>query len=182
MYVYVCMYCNSKFIHMLIHILCIIVYLVLRGTHWFLHCDTQGNPVVSEYVMHADLWDKSCTVLWLMWSNQVYWTWDLCIYQSFALARLHISICYYLATLFRLFASLGNLSVADFIWYLVDGWQSQSREELQHCRWHANWYYAFEEILGWGWVFLERTRFLSGIQFITHFIEYVVVETKTIRR
>jgi len=32
--------------------------------------------------------------------------------------------------------------------------------------------------LRWGWVFLERTRILSGIQFITHFIDFFVVETK----
>ena len=30
----------------------------------------------------------------------------------------------------------------------------------------------------WGWVFLERTRILSGIQFTTNFIEFFVVETK----
>jgi len=34
------------------------------------------------------------------------------------------------------------------------------------------------ENLRWGWVFLERTRILSGIQFTTHFIEIFVVETK----
>jgi len=32
--------------------------------------------------------------------------------------------------------------------------------------------------LRWGWVFLERTRILSRIQFTTHFIEIFVVETK----
>ena len=32
--------------------------------------------------------------------------------------------------------------------------------------------------LRWGWVFLERTRILSGIQFRTYFIEIFVVETK----
>jgi len=32
--------------------------------------------------------------------------------------------------------------------------------------------------LRWGWVFLERTRILSGIQFTTCFIEFFVVETK----
>jgi len=32
--------------------------------------------------------------------------------------------------------------------------------------------------LRWGWVFLERTRILSGIQFTTDFIEFFVVETK----
>jgi len=32
--------------------------------------------------------------------------------------------------------------------------------------------------LRWGWVFLERTRILSGIQLTTHFIEFFVVETK----
>jgi len=38
----------------------------------------------------------------------------------------------------------------------------------------------FSEVppLRWGWVFLERTRILSGIQFKTHFIEIFVVETK----
>ena len=30
----------------------------------------------------------------------------------------------------------------------------------------------------WGWVFLERTQILSGIQFTTHFIEILVVKTK----
>ena len=29
-----------------------------------------------------------------------------------------------------------------------------------------------------GWVFLERTRILSGIQLTTHFIDFFVVETK----
>ena len=29
-----------------------------------------------------------------------------------------------------------------------------------------------------GWVFLERTRILSGIQFTTHFIEFFALETK----
>jgi len=33
-------------------------------------------------------------------------------------------------------------------------------------------------MLRWGWVFLERTRILSGMQFTTHFIEFFVVETK----
>jgi len=42
---------------------------------------------------------------------------------------------------------------------------------------------CFQEIgrgwsLRWGWVFLERTRILSGIQFTTHFINFFVVETK----
>ena len=32
--------------------------------------------------------------------------------------------------------------------------------------------------LRWGWVFLERTRILSGIQFTTYLIEIFVVETK----
>ena len=32
--------------------------------------------------------------------------------------------------------------------------------------------------LRWVWVFLERIRILSGIQFTTHFIEFFVVETK----
>jgi len=32
--------------------------------------------------------------------------------------------------------------------------------------------------LRWVWVFLERTRILSGIQFTTHFIEFFVAETK----
>jgi len=35
------------------------------------------------------------------------------------------------------------------------------------------------EIFRWGWVFLERTLMLSGIQFTTHFIDWkFVVETK----
>jgi len=32
--------------------------------------------------------------------------------------------------------------------------------------------------LRWGWVFLERMRILSGIQFTTYFIKIFVVETK----
>ena len=34
------------------------------------------------------------------------------------------------------------------------------------------------ECLRWGWVFLEWTRILNGIQFTTYFIEIFVVETK----
>ena len=34
--------------------------------------------------------------------------------------------------------------------------------------------------LRWGWVFLERTWILSGIQFTTHFIDFFVVETKRV--
>ena len=34
--------------------------------------------------------------------------------------------------------------------------------------------------LRWGWVFLERTRILSEIQFTRHFIEIIVAETKQI--
>jgi len=30
----------------------------------------------------------------------------------------------------------------------------------------------------WGWIFLERIRILSGIQFTRHFIKSIVVETK----
>jgi len=36
----------------------------------------------------------------------------------------------------------------------------------------------FQSELRWGWVFFERTRILSGIQFITYFIEIFVMETK----
>ena len=32
--------------------------------------------------------------------------------------------------------------------------------------------------LKWGWVFIEQTRILSGIQFTTNFIDFFVVETK----
>jgi len=43
-----------------------------------------------------------------------------------------------------------------------------------HCDFFPN-----EKIdLRWGWVFLERTRILSGIQFTAYFIEIFVVETK----
>ena len=33
-------------------------------------------------------------------------------------------------------------------------------------------------LLRWGWIFLERTRILSGIQFTTYFIEFSDVQTK----
>ena len=36
----------------------------------------------------------------------------------------------------------------------------------------------FHSILRWGWVFLERTRILSGIQFTTRWIDFFVVQTK----
>jgi len=32
-------------------------------------------------------------------------------------------------------------------------------------------------LIRWGWVFLERTRILRGIQFTTHFIKKFVVES-----
>ena len=36
--------------------------------------------------------------------------------------------------------------------------------------------------LRWGCVFLERTRILNGIQFTTHFIEFICCRNETIRR
>jgi len=36
--------------------------------------------------------------------------------------------------------------------------------------------------LRWGWVFLERTRILSGIQFTTYFTEIFCCGNETIRR
>jgi len=47
---------------------------------------------------------------------------------------------------------------------------------LNNSNWKFHQFELFE--LRWGWVFLERTRILSGIQFTTHFIEIFVVETK----
>jgi len=41
-----------------------------------------------------------------------------------------------------------------------------------------NLYTKLTETLRWGWVFLERTRILSEIQFTTYFIKNFVVETK----
>jgi len=51
------------------------------------------------------------------------------------------------------------------------------------CKLDSNWESAFvrqipNPTLRWGWVFLERMRILSGIQFTTHFIEIFVVETQ----
>jgi len=36
-------------------------------------------------------------------------------------------------------------------------------------------YHTHMYVLRWGWVFLERTQILSGIQFTTHFIDFFVV-------
>jgi len=46
------------------------------------------------------------------------------------------------------------------------------------CKLHPGFTPGLAEIKVWGWVFLERTRILSGIYFTTHFIEFFVVETK----
>jgi len=48
---------------------------------------------------------------------------------------------------------------------------AHAQTHTQHCR---------AVCLRCGGVFLERTRILSGIQFIRHFIEFIVVETKKI--
>ena len=37
---------------------------------------------------------------------------------------------------------------------------------------------AFQIFSRCAWVFLQRTRILSGIQFTTHFIDFLIVETK----
>jgi len=42
--------------------------------------------------------------------------------------------------------------------------------------------YKLASLLRQGWVFSKRTCVFSGIQFTTHFIEFVVVETKHIVR
>jgi len=58
---------------------------------------------------------------------------------------------------------------------------SSDRKEDQ--RTYIGWgigllFHHSRKVLRRGWVFLERTRILSGIQFTTHFIEIFVVETK----
>ena len=57
---------------------------------------------------------------------------------------------------------LGNLTAANWVSFDFN------------VAYSSCWGYS----LRWGWVFLERTRILSGIQFTTHFIEFIVVETK----
>ena len=47
-----------------------------------------------------------------------------------------------------------------------------------HTHTHAHTHTPAINSLRCGWVFLERTRILSGIQFTTHFIDFVVVKTK----
>jgi len=48
---------------------------------------------------------------------------------------------------------------------------------MNHVEKTLNWN-VWKFSLRWGWVFLERTRILSGIQFTTHFIEVFVEQTK----
>ena len=48
----------------------------------------------------------------------------------------------------------------------------------QHYLWQLSPAHLYLWQLRRGWVFLERTRILSGIQFTTYFIEIFVVETK----
>jgi len=43
---------------------------------------------------------------------------------------------------------------------------------------HFKWHQASSFIYNRGWVFLERTQILSGIQLTRHSVEFVVVETK----
>ena len=59
------------------------------------------------------------------------------------------------------------------IFWEPDCWNVSTRTSRSPGPEHA-WY----KWLRWGWVFLEQTRILSGIQFTTHFIEFFVVETK----
>jgi len=57
---------------------------------------------------------------------------------------------------------------------VVAAWNAvESTLHLQQPDWQA-----LVQDLRWGWVFLERTRILSAIQFTTHFIRIFVVETK----
>ena len=47
--------------------------------------------------------------------------------------------------------------------------------EFPYCAGYVIYRYIHSR---WGWVFLEQTWILSGIQFTTHFIKKIVVETK----
>jgi len=51
-----------------------------------------------------------------------------------------------------------NLFLSFFLSFFLPGWRRPNSR--------------------WGWVFVERTRILSGIQFTRYFIEFIVVETK----
>ena len=61
-------------------------------------------------------------------------------------------------------------------------WCHKSRDIIGTFTWTCAWTYKFSllsrTILRWCWVFLERTRIFSGIQFTTHFIGFFVVDTE----
>jgi len=55
--------------------------------------------------------------------------------------------------------------------------KGQGHENL-NCPFKKRLFLGDLNTLRWGWVFLERTRILSGIQFTTYFIEIFVMEMK----
>ena len=76
----------------------------------------------------------------------------------------------------------GKIALAhEHNWALVTSIVTSARRVARtsaRCLGHPPRPVFFSDYLRWGWVFLERTRILSGIQFTTHFIEILVVETK----
>jgi len=73
----------------------------------------------------------------------------------------------------------GSNSMGLFKWSHIWIWWEVLSHELQNgpCRKTLNWnIWTFS--LRWGWVCLERTRILSGIQFTTYFIKKFVLQTK----
>jgi len=57
-------------------------------------------------------------------------------------------------------------------WHLSQSGQ-QDRDIFYFLKEHHS--DMFMNVLRWGWVFLERTQILSGIQLTTHFIEFLMV-------
>jgi len=61
-----------------------------------------------------------------------------------------------------------DLPVREHTWLIGSGGDAEINIALDGSR----------NSVRWGWVFLERTLILSGIQFTAHFIDFFVVETK----
>ena len=78
----------------------------------------------------------------------------------------------------------GGISMGPFKWSHIYIRQEVLSHELQNWPCQKTFELEYLEIfiklliLRWSWVFLERTRILSGIQFTTYFIDLFVVETK----
>jgi len=126
---------------------------------------------VNFFVLRRILFDKSCLrhilfhkkiffliILWCIWFQVLLF----CLPIHWRRNRFELT--------YSMITTKQNIDLS--MW-----WQEKMKSKMKYSLIYMYINNKYLQLM-WGWVFFERTRILSGIQFIKHFIEFIIAETK----